>query len=168
MADQMERKGITLDIRLLEKKLNTQIALVSTRKNTGIDTLKYLIATFEELNTLPCVDISGIDSSFFEELKLAFPDQNLYELWSIICQEARFGKQAEHNLSLEKFKIHSTLELKRLQQKEAVKRYQFINSVLKDGQKIDKSSASDFTSRLDRVLTHNFWGYVIFFLLFSK
>ena len=165
MADQMERKGITLDIPLLEKKLNTQIALVSTRKNTGIDTLKYLIASFEELNTLPCIDISSIDSTYFEELKNSFPDRNLYELWSIICQEANFGQQNAHDPSLEKFKTHSTSELKRLQQKETIKRYQFINDVLKEGQKIDKSTASDFTSRLDRILTHKFWGYVIFFLI---
>src|SRR5690606_38031862 len=40
MADRMKRKGIELDIPYLEEKLNTKIALVSTRKNTGIEELK--------------------------------------------------------------------------------------------------------------------------------
>src|SRR5690606_35984287 len=58
-------------------------------------------------------------------------------------------------------KSHS--DLKRLQQKETIKRYQFINDVLKVGQTIDTSKAKDLGSRLDRVLTHKVWGYVIFF-----
>jgi ferrous iron transport protein B len=55
--------------------------------------------------------------------------------------------------------------LKRLQQKETIKRYQFINDVLKGGLKIDETVAKDFRSKLDRVLTHKVWGYVIFFLI---
>jgi ferrous iron transport protein B len=55
--------------------------------------------------------------------------------------------------------------LKRLQQKETIKRYQFINDVLKVGLKIDETVAKDFRSKLDRVLTHKVWGYVIFFMI---
>ena len=43
MADQMKRKGISLDIPILEQMLETKIALVSTRENTGLDELKKLI-----------------------------------------------------------------------------------------------------------------------------
>jgi ferrous iron transport protein B len=56
-------------------------------------------------------------------------------------------------------------ELKRLQQKETIKRYQFINDTLKVGQKVDSASAMDFRSRLDRLLTHKIWGYLIFFVI---
>jgi len=52
-----------------------------------------------------------------------------------------------------------------LQQKEAIKRYQFINNVLKEGQNIDRSKARDLRSKLDRVLIHKVWGYVIFFII---
>jgi len=55
--------------------------------------------------------------------------------------------------------------LKRLQQKETVKRYQFINEVLKKALHIDQTSATDLRSRLDRVLIHKVWGYVIFFVI---
>src|SRR5690606_24484700 len=59
----------------------------------------------------------------------------------------------------------SKADLKRLQQRETIKRYQFINDVLKNGQTIDASKAKDLRARLDRVLTHKVWGYVIFFLI---
>lgn len=40
MADRMDRKAITLDVPLLEKKLNTKIALISSRKTQGSIILK--------------------------------------------------------------------------------------------------------------------------------
>ena len=39
----MTYKGISLDIEYLEKELKTKIALVSTRKNKGIDRSKRTI-----------------------------------------------------------------------------------------------------------------------------
>ena len=39
MADQMKR-NISLDIPILEQTLETKIALVSTRENTGLEELK--------------------------------------------------------------------------------------------------------------------------------
>jgi ferrous iron transport protein B len=46
MADRMPRKGISLDIPYLEQRLNTKIALISTRKKQGIDALKDLIKIY--------------------------------------------------------------------------------------------------------------------------
>jgi ferrous iron transport protein B len=37
--------------------------------------------------------------------------------------------------------------------------------VLKVGLNIDTTIAKDYRSKLDRVLTHKVWGYVIFFLI---
>ena len=51
--------------------------------------------------------------------------------------------------------------------RQLIKRYQYINNVLKAGQTIDASKAKDLRSKLDRVLTHKFWGYVIFFFILS-
>ena len=57
----------------------------------------------------------------------------------------------------------SVSTLKRLQQKETIVRYQFINETLKKTLHIDKKNAKDLRSRFDRILTHKIWGYVIFF-----
>jgi ferrous iron transport protein B len=59
----------------------------------------------------------------------------------------------------------SHADLKRLQQKETIKRYQFINETLKLSQKVDQSKASDVRAKLDRVLTHKIFGYLIFFVV---
>ena len=165
MSDVMDRKGISLDIKVLEKKLHTKIALVSTRKNSGIQQLKSLIENYKTLPTQQCLDASTIDPVYFERLQKAFPKQELYKLWVVITQDVNFGKITRQELDVSKFKTKSSSELKRLQQKEAIKRYQFINNVLKEGQNIDRSKARDLRSKFDRVLTHKIWGYVIFFII---
>ena len=165
MSDVMERKGISLDIEVLEKRLHTKIALVSTRKNSGIQQLKSLIENYKTLPTQQCLDASTIDPVYFERLQKAFPNQELYKLWVVITQDVNFGKITRQELDVSKFKTKSSSELKRLQQKEAIKRYQFINNVLKEGQNIDRSKARDLRSKFDRVLTHKIWGYVIFFII---
>jgi len=165
MSDVMNRKGISLEIEVLEKRLHTKIALVSTRKNSGVQELKSLIENYKTLPTQQCLDASTIDPVYFDRLQKAFPNQDLYKLWLVITQDVNFGKITRQELDVSKFKTKSASELKRLQQKEAIKRYQFINNVLKEGQNIDRSKARDLRSKFDRVLTHKIWGYVIFFII---
>ena len=165
MSDVMSRKGISLDIPVLEAQLQTKIALVSTRKNKGIELLKSLIEDYKSSAIKACVDISSIDSAYFERLQKAFPNQDVYKLWLVITQDVNFGTLARGTLDVSEFQTKSTTELKRLQQKEAIKRYQFINGVLKVGQVIDRTKAKDLRSKLDRVLTHKVGGYFIFFAI---
>lgn len=166
MADRMPRKGISLDIALLEARLNTRIALVSARKGTGINELKDLILNYKNLSTEPCLDSTVIDKGYFESLQKAFPRQDLYKLWLVITQDANFvrlDRKTVKNTSA--FSTKSKTELKRLQQKEIILRYQFINGILKEGYKIDRSKARDLRSILDRILTHKVYGYLIFFII---
>ncbi|WP_034042664.1 ferrous iron transport protein B [Wocania ichthyoenteri] len=166
MADRMNYKGISLDIPYLEEHLETKIALVSTRKNQGIDHLKDLIANYKDISVTPCIDASEIDAEYFGNLKKAFPNQLLYKLWLVITQDVNFGKTDRNEIDdVTDFKTKSKGDLKRLQQKETIKRYQFINNILKKGQTIDASQAKDLRAKLDRVLTHKIWGYLIFFVI---
>ncbi len=163
MADRMEYKGITLDIPYLEQHLKTKIALISSRKGFGIDTLKKLIVTYKTISSEPCLNASSIDPDYFNSLRKTFPNQLLYKLWLVITQDVNFLNLERNEIRNSFTKSHS--DLKRLQQKETIKRYQFINDVLKEGLRIDTAVAKDFRGKLDRVLTHKVWGYAIFFLI---
>ncbi len=160
MADRMETKGITLDIPFLEEQLKTKIALVSSRKGSGIEELKELIVSYKTIPHEPCLNASVIDTEYFQNLQQAFPNQLLYKLWLVITQDVNFSNLDRNEIRSTFTKSHS--ELKRLQQKETIKRYQFLNDVLKEGLKVDATTATDFRTKLDNVLTHKFWGYFIF------
>ena len=166
MADQMKRKGISLNIPFLEEALDTKIALVSTRQDKGLEVLKDAILNFRQLSTAQSISLNSIDKEYFNNLEKTFPNQSIYKLWVIITQDINFVKIDRKRISdATDFKTLAPSYLRRLQQKETVKRFQFINKVLKQGLNINPEAASDFRSRFDRVLIHKFWGYVIFFVI---
>nr|WP_299171542.1 ferrous iron transport protein B [uncultured Allomuricauda sp.] len=166
MADRMSKKGISLDIEAMEKKLDTKIALVSTRKNNGIEHIKELIADFKSLSTNPNVDTSRISPEYFSRLQKAFPNEDLYKLWLVITQDVNFmpieKKRIEDATS---FSTKSKTELKKLQHKETVLRYQFINNTLKGTYEVNFQAATGLRGSLDKILTHKVFGYVIFFAI---
>ena len=166
MADRMSRKGISLDIALLEEKLNTKIALISTRKETGIVHLKELIADYKNLSNTSIVDTTRIEPDYFERLKNTFPNEDLYKLWLVITQDVNF-MPIEKNLIKDSssFATKSKSELKRLQQKETIIRYQFINAALKETYIVDANAAKGLRATLDKILTHKIFGYLIFFII---
>lgn len=164
MADRMKRKAISIDIDQLEEQLKTKIALISSRKNEGFDTLKELITNYSNLNTKSCLNASVIAPAYFDRLRKTFPKQDLYKLWLVITQDVNFGKLDRQELKgVASFQTESVGNLKRLQQKETIARYKFINEALKETLHIDKVNAKDLRSRLDKILMHPVWGYVIFF-----
>ena len=166
MSDRMKSKGISLNIPLLEEKLKTKIALISTREKKGIESLKARLLDYRSLSKEKCTDIRLIDEAYFGNLEKVFPDQSLYKLWLVITQDVNFAKLDRNKVEdASAYKTRSISDLKRLQQKETIKRYQYINQSLKETYIIDQSKATDYRSRLDRILIHRFWGYIIFFMI---
>ena len=166
MSDRMRRKGIRIDTERLAQMLHTKVALISARKNEGVQQLKEYIAACKNISTEPCLSIEQIDPEYFGSLSQTFPKQSLYKLWMVITQDVNFARVERKKMEVEgATHIRTTSFLKRLQQKETIKRYQFINGVLKECYIKDLRQATDLRGRLDRVLTHRVWGFVIFFVI---
>lgn len=144
MADRMGPKGISLDIQSLEAALDTKVVLLSVRENKGFEELKGAIASYKELSKEKIIDIKSIDTAYFEQFAAANPNKDVYQHW--LVQDGS-----------------SSSEIKKIQHKETVKRYQIINEALNKSYAVNALEASDIRSKMDRVLTHWFFGYAIFF-----
>src|SRR5690606_36593252 len=149
---------------LLEQKLQTKIVMNSARKNEGIDILKQAVLDCDQNVTEKIFDLKSIDAGYFKTLEMLYPNQNPYKVW--LTQTKVFAFEGINPL------VSSSTELKkndsaikRLQHNERIKRYQFINGILKETYAIDTTKANDFRMRFDRILTHKFWGYVIFMIV---
>jgi ferrous iron transport protein B len=166
MSDQMQRKGIKIDLEKLEEKLNTKVVLVSTRQNMGVDQLKQILVDYRSIPSTPILDPTTIDQDYFESLGKAFPNQSLYKLWLVITQDVNFNKLERQKVpDTAQFKTQPQSYLKKLQQRETIKRYQTINQILKETYRVNREEATDLRSKLDNLLIHKFWGYVVFFLI---
>jgi ferrous iron transport protein B len=166
MVDQMSRKGISIDLTALKEELNTEVILVSARKNQGIDAIKdAIIKCHIAAKASPMCDNNKIDPQYFDKLKAINPNFSLYELWLMVTQKSfppEITKaQKDQLLSFNQ----DVSKMKRYQHKETIYRYQEINKVLKKTYLVDKSKATDLRSRLDKVFTHKIFGYFIFLLV---
>ena len=86
MVDQMHRKGISIDLSLLKKELNTEVVLISARKNEGINDVKAaIIRCHVAAKASPLCGIDHkIDPDYFAKLKEISPNYSLYELWLMV------------------------------------------------------------------------------------
>ena len=166
MSDQMKRKGISIDVEQLQADLGTQVILTSMRHQDGVVALKEALVNYRQLPTTPLLDLQTIDVDYFSRLQKIFPSESLYKLWLVITQDVNFSSLERNRIQASSdFKIQSDAVLKRLQQKETIKRYQIINQTLKQAYQVDSNVATDLRSRIDRILIHKVWGYVFFFAL---
>jgi ferrous iron transport protein B len=166
MVDQMSRKGISIDLTALKEELNTEVVLISARKNQGIEAVKAaIIKCHVAAKATPMCDNKKIDPAYFDALKAINPNYTLYELWLMVTQknfpEAITKQEKEQLLSFNE----DVSKLRKYQHKETIYRYQEINKVLKKTYLVDKSKATDVRAKLDKVFTHKIFGYFIFLLV---
>ncbi len=173
MADQLEKKGISIDIEALKKELKTDVLLISARKKEGLEALKKALINYKTWDKAPLLNISEkIDAVFFNEISEKFTEIPFYKAWLFITQQnyCPFLSQEMHKRIDEIKRKNSTI--KQLQHKETIYRYQKINEILKKTYQVDKSKATGIRATLDKVLTHHIFGYVIFtailFLIFQS
>ena len=167
MADQMKRKGITIDLKSLKKELSNEVVLISVRKSTakGVEEVKKaIVKTYNSAKAFPLCNVNNrIDPAYFDRLKEINPKYSIYELWLMITQNSFPDKiSEEEKQALLTFKNDSK-NLKKYQHKETIYRYQKINEILKKTYLVDRSKASDLRAKLDKVFTHKIFGYVLFF-----
>jgi len=167
MVDQMEKKGITIDLSLLKRELNTEVILISARKNAGIEDVKSaIIRCHVAAKASPLCGIDHkIDPDYFTRLKEISPNYSLYQLWLMLTQ----NNYPEQLTKEEKEKLlayrNNISKINKYQHKETIYRYQQINKILKNTYSLDKSKATDLRSKLDSIFTHKVFGYLFFFFL---
>lgn len=149
MEDQLTRKGINIDIDQLQKELNTQIVLLSTRSKSGIDNLKEAIENAANWDQTPLLSTKVIDLA---QARLDAEKPNVYHQWIALREAGQIEGLAQS-------------EFHRMFHRETAKRYQFIQSVLDKTYTLDKSKATNFTAKLDKWLMHPVFGYLIFFAI---
>lgn len=166
MADQMNRKGISIDIEALKKDLNTEVILISARKKKGLSELKEAILNYKKLPTKALADYSQeIDKEFFLTVKEAYKDLPLYKAWLLITQYKNLENFEHSQKEIASQFLDCKNKIKHIQHKETILRYKLINSILKKDYKVDRLKGTDLRSKLDKILMHRVFGYVFFFLM---
>ena len=163
MTDQMEKRGISIKPEKIEKAFGCSVTLVSMKSKNGLSEVKQLLQE-SPIHEMPFIfDLEKQDNEIYSQLNQIVPEATSYQGWLCLSQfdhiKVLTPTEAEE---LANFRESQKGKIKKIQHKETIGRYKFINDVLKEAYQINLEKATGFRERIDRVIKHRFWGYVIF------
>lgn len=168
MMDIARQKGITIDAGELERELGVPVIAINPRKNKGIPQLKKTISyTAAALYKAPVRDFINneqLAAGAVGHVKNLIPELSDYKAIHYLINHESFALQPAMQEKIEAIEQAHNFNHTRVQAEEILQRYHRIGSILK--QAVSEPSPLErtiFTERLDDVLLHRRWGYLILF-----
>jgi ferrous iron transport protein B len=165
MMDLVAKAGISYDIKKLSKKLGIPVVPINARNGIGLEELKKTLSY-----SLPSPENTVFP--IWEEAKLPVKEvrdkigiDNDYEAYQFLEQPKSLKfLTRENQLIIDKIRSDYNFFPGKFQGAETIQRYSVIQDLLNEVtlKKADLSWKNSST-RLDRILTHKVWGYLIFF-----
>lgn len=176
MNDLAAKKGIKINIAGLQAELGVPVVEVNPRKNKGITQLKKILAaTAKQQYTPPREFIANknLAPQAIESLQKLLPHVNNYESLHYLINHENFNLPAATQNAIEQIEIDTKFSAAKTQAQEVLQRYQRINNILLQHViQPDPLERKLFTEKLDNILLHKTWGYVILlsvlFILFQS
>ena len=177
MMDIAKKNNIQVDIPGLERELGILAIPVNPRKNKGILQLKKAIEqTAENINKIPERDFINANSfapQAIKKVQKIFPDISDYRAIHYLINHESFALEQPVQEAIENIEIETNFNPSKTQAEEILQRYGKIKTIMQQTVvEKDPLHKALFTQKLDDVLLHRTWGYVILigvlFLLFQS
>ncbi|WP_326981584.1 ferrous iron transport protein B [Chryseobacterium sp. MYb264] len=163
--DQAERRGIDIDIQKFSEALGIKIIQTNAKEYLGIDEIKEAVFQNEFLK----IDHLSFETptehkDFIQKLAAHKGFDSEYKAWLSLSLGTDLGR-IDSITGLMNEPDAKSLVPKRLQVQETVRRYQKVDKVLSNVITKKPQFKELLTEKLDKVLVHKFWGYVVFLFI---
>ncbi|MEJ7736286.1 MAG: ferrous iron transport protein B [Chitinophagaceae bacterium] len=177
MMDLAKKKGIEINVEGLERELGVPIVAVNPRKNKGITQLKKAIElTANHLYKAPVFDFipnAALAHASVAGVKRHFPSISDYTAIHYLINHESFGFDGSVQNAIEDIERTNQFNHTKTQADEIMQRYGRIKQIMAiTVSEPDPLQKTFITERLDKILLHRYWGYLIMlavmFLLFQS
>jgi ferrous iron transport protein B len=177
MMDLATKKGIEIDVNGLERELGVPVVPVNPRKNKGMIQLKRILAQrAQHLHQAPVRDFipnRALADGAVSQLRQAIPEISDYKALHYLINHESFHFSKDMHQRIENIEEVNQFNHTRIQAEEILQRYTRIRQVMQQTiSEPDPLQRTLFTERLDNILMHRVWGYMILlavlFLLFQS
>ena len=177
MVDLAKKKGIHIDQAELERELGVPVVSVNPRKNKGIGPLKKAIEqTASHLYKIPSRDFIAnkeLATGPIEELKKYVPEASDYSAIHYLINHEDFDLNDGLQETIENIERKHAFNPTKTQATEILQRYSRIKHIMQVAvSEPDPLQQTILTDKLDNVLLHRKWGYLILlavlFILFQS
>jgi ferrous iron transport protein B len=177
MMDIAGKNNIKVDVAGLERELGVFVVPVNPRKNKGIGQLKSAIShAASHLDRLPerdFTDMKSLAPCAIKKVQHLFPEVSDYRAIHYLINHENFALDDQTQEAIENIEIETKFNPTKTQAQEILQRYGKIKSIMKQTVvESDPLQKALFTQKLDDILLHRTWGYVILmavlFVLFQS
>ncbi len=170
MIDFARIRGVEIDVDVLSEQIGVPVVATNARKKIGVEKLKGLLTKEISKPQRSFIDVKGyMDSSLLDTMSKLFPGRNEYALFQLINNEAgveRFELNPTQKIELKRLIKQYNYDKHKVQSDTTIARYKLINEIVKNSVVInEEEKRKSLSARIDRVLTHRVWGYLIFLLI---
>lgn len=177
MMDQAAKKGTKIDIEALQQELDVPVIAVNPRKKKGIPQLKKAIETMQAGGLIKplgqFIPVKELAPQAIEAVQYVYPSLSDYAALHYLINYKQLELEPQSINEVEKIIVATGFNSTRVQASEIMQRYARIKQVLQVSVKEpDVMGKKLLTEKLDTVLLHRKWGYIILlavlFLLFQS
>jgi len=177
MTDLAAKKGIKIDLEELERELGVPVVSINPRKNKGLPQLKkVLVQTANQQYRPPSrdfINVKVLAEDAVNDIQKVFPALSDYSSVHYLINHENFPLAADIQDKVESIEVANNFNPTRLQAEEIMQRYSRIRQIMQQSVvEEDPVQRKLFTEKLDNILLHRTWGYIILlavlFLLFQS
>src|SRR5579871_3597662 len=177
MMDLAKQKGIEIDVDGLERELGVPVVQVNPRKNKGIAQLKKsIVLTAQKMYHAPVRDFiqtRNLAVDAVDGVKSIFPELSDYAAVHYLINHESFDFDSSTQHKIENIEKANAFNPTKSQAEEIMQRYARIRQIMQHTvSEPDPLQKKLFTERLDDILLHRVWGYIILvvvlFILFQS
>jgi ferrous iron transport protein B len=166
MMDLAKSKGIEIDVEGLARELGVAVVTVNPRKNKGIPQLKkVMLQTAQQLYQVPIRDFIGnreLAPAAIEEVQHSFPAISDYTAIHYLINHEHFLLDEGRQDLIETIELRQGFNPTKTQAEEIMQRYARIKVIMNQHvTEPDPLQKVLFTEKLDNILLHRKWGYLI-------
>ncbi|MDE3185732.1 MAG: ferrous iron transport protein B [Bacteroidota bacterium] len=166
MMDIANKNNIKVDVAGLERELGVFVVPVNPRKNKGIGELKNAINNAAtHLDKLPerdFVNMEPLAPAAIKKVQQIFPEISDYRAIHYLINHENFSLNAETQKAIENIEVETKFNPTKTQAEEILQRYGKIKTIMKQTVvEADPLQKALFTQKLDDILLHRTWGYLI-------
>lgn len=170
MMDIANKNNIKVDVAGLERELGVFVVPVNPRKNKGIAQLKSAICNAAaHLDNFPervFVNMEAFAPEAIKKVRAIFPEVSDYRAIHYLINHENFSLDEQTQEAIENIEVETKFNPTKTQAEEILQRYGKIKTIMKQTVvETDPLQKALFTQKLDDILLHRTWGYVILLLV---
>ncbi|WP_324672525.1 ferrous iron transport protein B [Hymenobacter sp. GOD-10R] len=165
MMDVAEQHGVHIDVAQLQQELGVPIIPMNARKGIGVTALKIVIAQTLDAPSVAFYQPSDELLPMIRQIRYYFNLHNDYLALHYAHQFRHISfLSADDKAYIQELTEQYDFQPTPRQAQETIDRYARINEILLNTVSVTRTERNEpYSNRLDRILTHKVWGYLIFF-----